>query len=276
LGQAQAKTPGEVLFETYLSEQDLPFEFEIRHTGKRKRPDYRIKHDGQELLLDVKDFAPKDFPEHGVFYDPIGPIRNKIDDAEEKFQEFKSHSCSLVLHNEGAPLVHLSDPLIVFGAMFGNPGYTIPMDTGTGAPAGPISAGFLEGGKLIHSRKRRPRMEHISALLTVRRFNVGALRMDRYVEGLPKNPELTSSERAITLLEHLEAADLPFDQGEQAVCIIVWENTFAARPLPIDLFCGEFDERWTLGESGCTLSFRGSELEKIAGPSRRGTFFGGS
>lgn len=271
--QAQAKTPGEVLFETYLCEHDLQFEFEIRHTGKRKRPDYSIKHDGQEFLLDVKDFVPKDFRERAGFYDPIGPIRHKIDDAEEKFQEFKSHSCSLILHNEGAPLVHLSDPLIVFGAMFGDPGYSIPMNTGTGVPSGPTSAGFLDGGKFIHSRKQKPRLEHISALLTVRKLNVGALRLTRYVEGLPKNPALTSSERAVAVLEHLDAVQLPFDRDEEVVCVIVWANTFAVRPLPAVLFCGEFDERWTLGESGCTLSYRGSELEKIADPPRRGTFF---
>jgi hypothetical protein len=257
------KTPGELLFEGYLAGRGLSFEFEKRYAGKRKRPDYSLIFENRPFLFDVKDFLCKDFPEQGGGYDPIGPIRKKIDEATEKFQEFKDHSCNLVLHNQGAPLVDLCDPYIIFGAMFGNPGFTTPIDTRTGAPVGPTRQAFLDGAKMIHSRRKKPRIDQISALITVRNVNVGSLRLQQYIDGLPDSSEKDSWKSAAALWDHLQSAQLPFDQSETAVGVVVWENVFAATPLPTELFRGPYDVQWTGTGDGISLSFEGPNLKAL-------------
>jgi hypothetical protein len=266
LEHEKKKTAGELLFEEYLSQRGLNFDFEKSRPKKRKKPDYTIVWGGQELLFDVKDFASRDFPEHSGFYDPIGPIRGKIDEAMEKFQEYKGHSCSLVLHNDGAPLVHLSDPLIVLGAMFGNPGFTMPIDTATGMSAGPTERAFLDGAKMIHSRRKKPRLAHISALITIRRINVGAMRLDQYLDGLPKSSDAETSKQAAEMLDHLEGVHLPFDETETAVAVIVWGNAFATIPFPSDLFCGPYDVHWAGANGRVALAYEGAQLRSLKRP----------
>ena len=65
-------------------------------------------------------------------YDPYPRIREKIDQAREKFKEFKDHPCSLVLKNNGHAFVHLERPAIMLGAMYGDAGFTVPVYMGNG------------------------------------------------------------------------------------------------------------------------------------------------
>ena len=58
-----SRTQGEIVFESYLKSQGIPFEFEKEHAGKNKRPDYSIEWQCKMLVFDVKDFDPPDsFP----------------------------------------------------------------------------------------------------------------------------------------------------------------------------------------------------------------------
>jgi hypothetical protein len=54
-----SRTQGEILFEQYLESQGLPFEFEKKHAGKSKRPDYTVEWKGHTVIFDVKDFQPQ-------------------------------------------------------------------------------------------------------------------------------------------------------------------------------------------------------------------------
>jgi|SRR5215471_6488115 len=260
---ADTKTEGELLFEKYLEQHSLKFEFHKRFPNKRKKPDYSVPFDGREFLFDVKDFASKEFPEFGGYYDPIGPIRLKIDAAQEKFQEYKEYPCGLVLYNEGAPLVHLSEPIVVFGAMFGNPGFTTPIDTSTGTPTGPTEQAFLSGGKMIHSRRKKPRIAHISAVITLRRINIGHMRLEQYIDGLPESRITDASESAVALWEHLQSAQLPFDQSEMGIGVIVWQNVFAKITFPSEIFCGPYDIHWTGVDGRLIMTFEGQELKAL-------------
>ena len=47
---------------------------------------------------------------------------------------------------------------------------------------------------------------------------------------------------------------MEFDIGEKHLGLIVWENAFAATPLPGDLFRGPYDERW---------AFVGSDIRRV-------------
>src|SRR6266852_2313289 len=99
------RTPGEKVFEEYLASQgfvDVPFE--KLPEGKTKPPDYTITLD-RDYYFDVKDFDPVPINPGFGFYDPYERIRRKIDEARKKFQEYMGEPCSLVLFNNGNPLV---------------------------------------------------------------------------------------------------------------------------------------------------------------------------
>src|SRR5713226_1670203 len=115
------RSAGEALFEQYLNSQGLTdWEFEKEHPGKRKRPDYTVRIN-REYLFDVKEFQLQVLQSDVGYYEPYGDIRSKIEEGRRKFQEYKDWPCSLVLYNDGsAPLVHLKDPHVMFGAMRGD------------------------------------------------------------------------------------------------------------------------------------------------------------
>lgn len=148
-----AKNDSEVLFEEYLRSQGIRnWEYEPEIPGKTKRPDYLLNFDGVPHVFEVKEFridTGEVFGGCGA-YDPYPRIRQKIDDAREKFKEFKDMCCCLVLYNVNIPLVHLNDPLIVMGAMLGDFGISLPTDLESGRPvAEPVST-FLGRGKMIN------------------------------------------------------------------------------------------------------------------------------
>lgn len=156
------KTIGEVTFEEYLGARGIGFEFEKLLPGKSRPPDYFIRHD-REYLFEVKDFNPTEVPEWG-WYDGYARIRAKIDSAAKKFREYEGWPCSLVLYNNDAPLVELTKPDLVLGAMYGNAGVVIPFDTGTGQGVGEGRSAFLGGGKMIRPHWKEPENTRISAL----------------------------------------------------------------------------------------------------------------
>jgi hypothetical protein len=127
------RTEGEKLFELYLASQNLPFEFEAGHPGKPKRPDYSLEWKGQPVLADVKDFAaPEGIPTGFMSFDPYTAVREKIEQGRDKFKEFKEVSCALVLCNLGNPFVSLEESHIMLGAMYGDSGFTFPVNLRTG------------------------------------------------------------------------------------------------------------------------------------------------
>jgi hypothetical protein len=82
-----SRTLGEILFEQYLESQSLLFEFEKKHAGKSKRPDYTIEWNGSPIIFDVKDFdAPDKLPTGFGFFDPYTRIREKIRTGSRKVQ----------------------------------------------------------------------------------------------------------------------------------------------------------------------------------------------
>lgn len=111
---AARKTAGEAAFEDYLRSQGITdFIHEKPFPGKSKRPDYSVTLVGREHLFELKDIE-KELPTPAAtrpdrehlsesedvdtepttssfvgFWDPYGPIREKIDQARKKF----THTC---------------------------------------------------------------------------------------------------------------------------------------------------------------------------------------
>ena len=161
------RTQGQILFEQYLESQGQPFEFEKEHAGNSKRPDYTIDWKGQAVVFDVKDFdRPEKFPTGFGFFDPYTRIREKIEQGRDKFKQYKEFCCGLVLHNVGQPFVSLHEPDIILGAMYGDSGFTFPVDTRTGVgDANKLKRAFLGRGKMIRPNSSKPQNTTISALI---------------------------------------------------------------------------------------------------------------
>ena len=54
--------------------------------------------------------------------------------------------------------------------------------------------------------------------------------------------------------------------------MIVWDNAYAEIPLPLDIFLGPYDERWSVVDNEPRLTFRGAGIvavEPDAEPRRR-------
>lgn len=248
------KTLGEQTFEAYLHERGIVSEFERLFHGKKKRPDYTVTHENVEYLFEVKDF---DLPK-GLF-DPHRPIRAKIDAARRKFQEFSNWTCALVLFNPGIPAVDIESPDIVLGAMYGNLGLAQPFDTSTGEISGDPYAKFLGGGKMNISRLGESSNSRISSLITLRRIPIGQLRLQKYAAQM-KLHGTSRIERAAEKAARLCIEITEFDRSEERIGVIVWENAFAKRPLPRDLFNGEFDVIFGIDGSVQTRVFAGSGI----------------
>jgi hypothetical protein len=164
-------TTGELLFQEYLHAMRYPFEFEKQFPGKSKRPDYTVTTNGVHLF-DVKDFSPY-MPLGFAAYDPYPRIREKIEEGREKFKQFKEFPCSLVLYNKGNVFVHLESVDIMLGSMYGDSGFTFPVDTKLGRAAGPLKRAFLGRGKMV--RPNRTQNTTISAVITLRHVAIGIL-----------------------------------------------------------------------------------------------------
>jgi hypothetical protein len=144
-------TAGELLFRDYLEAMKYPYEFEKEFPGKAKRPDFTVTKNGV-FLFDVKDFEPYTPPGFGA-YDPYPRIREKIEEGREEFKQFKEFPCSLVLYNKGNVFVHLESVDIMLGSMYGDSGFTFPVDTKLGRKAGPLKRAFLGRGKMVRPNR---------------------------------------------------------------------------------------------------------------------------
>jgi hypothetical protein len=266
----QPRTPGEAAFEAYMRENGIRFRYEVRELGKARRPDYTIRFGASVVKIDVKDLeedsevsttidqgklsaiAVGDAEDDGSAmaihvaggaYDPHGKLRDKVNVARGQFREYKGSPCAMVLFTEGHG-ADLRSPEIMFGVMYGNYGISIPFNAERGDFVGTVPEyGFHSGGSVLHRKtpreKARIQNTTISALITLREVKIGAARLAEYVEA--------RDEAAYTFEPALHAR-LKVDEAHFGV--IVWENAFAATPLPPGLFRGPYDEYWSAKPEG--------------------------
>jgi hypothetical protein len=246
------KTPGEILFEEYLRLAGITdFVFERRLPESSKTPDYSFTHNGSLVLLDVKDFRwkPEDFKTGFRFYDPYGRIREKINEGSRKFKDLKAYPCALVLYNHDKPLVSLR-PMFVYGAMLGNLGFQIPLNSKTGiGDRDRTRTVFVGGGKMVRygrdQRPMAPQNRTISAVIAVGQLLVG---QKLCMAWLKKEEERLGHkmtfEESLAAIETCRGTDKDICRTELRV--IVYENPYARITWPKDLFTAAWDERYGL------------------------------
>jgi hypothetical protein len=82
----------------------------------------------------------------------------------------------------------------------------------------------------------------ISALITLRLVRTGYARLCKDLRD--------RKDRQGSSLEGWVGAERDFNQEEEHIGVIVWENAFARIPFPRNLFCGNYDERYGLDDYG--------------------------
>ena len=234
------RTAGEIRFEQYLQSRDLHFAFEKEYPGKSQRPDYSIEWHPDPIILDVKDFDPPQNVLPDGAFDPYTKIRQKIDEGRDKFKQFKEFPCALVLCNLEHPLVDLESPDIMLGAMYGDCGFTFPVNTVTGIGDDTKMERIFSGrGKMIRANRGLPQNTTISALITLTQIRPHSERMLEILKA--KAEKMTAFECWKESEIASEIAAKEFDPELVIQRVIVWNNAVARIPFPDNLFRGPYD-----------------------------------
>jgi len=237
-----------MLFERYLREQGVAFQHEPELPGVSQRIDYVVEHrECGKILLEIKDIEN---PPPGLgmsAFDPLKPIRMHIEAGKKKFKNTADYLCVLVLAAPLGSFVMLKDPLTITGAMYGNPGFLIPVNTGHGIPdQARIEKVYLIGeGKMI--RRTGSQNTRIAAIVTIVEHRIWHHAMRKYIN---TDNGKSRDERAWDVTNR--DVGLP-DFEATMIGVSVWENAVAPRKLPKDLFKGDMDVWWEVSPDGRQL-----------------------
>ena len=190
----------------------LDFAYEEGLPGTSRRPDYRVTVEGHDVYFEVKSFEPEPARAGAFMFDPIEPVRDRIEQARKKFKGFKSYPCALVLFNPGGRLVFLGEPEQVYSAMFGDAAWKVSFDPKTGRLGEIGGTVFTKNGKMIHHSPNGPKAQNTTVSAIV------ALVAHRDDDGSPPDPETV-----------------------ERIGAFVYHNPYARLALPSPLFRGSWD-----------------------------------
>jgi hypothetical protein len=262
VGGETPRTEGETAFESYLRSVGVPFTFEEAVAGTTKRPDYCVVVGGEICRFEVKQFDSQLGDFGGGVFDAYSPLREKFEAARKKFKGLRgTASCTLVLFNNGKPLVFL-DPDTVFEAMLGNLGITFPVNTRTGAgDMTRVKHAFLGGGKMLRYAKggRDPIAAQNTTISAVVAVSASSLHSRRVLLAVAHQERALG--RRLPPSEWWAVAEKI--EAETVLRVRVYENPYAVRRLSPAFGCGPWDERF--GPEGDRLvRIRvGAELAKL-------------
>jgi hypothetical protein len=229
------RVQSDALLQEYLRSHGLTdVEVDPVIENSSSRPNYRLRADRFELLVDVEELStkPPDGRIRGGAYNPYGPIREKISAARRKFKDLEGHCCCLILENQERPRIGF-DWQIIMGAMLSDLGLRFPADQS-------------QGEAIKHSAVP-PEQTIISAIIVVERYPIGEKRFRLFV--YEREQELG---RELGVGEYLEAiqqsAGTERDLSLSRVRVRVHENPQAKVPLDRRLFQGPFDERYGMAD----------------------------
>jgi hypothetical protein len=241
-------TLSENLFEKYLVEQQMKFQYEKPYPGKAKRVDYTVPIANQDFLFEVKEIEPAKPPRDRSIY---VEIRQKITAARRQFKEYKEYPCCLVLFDRDPirPILECAD--IVLGSMYGDIWITgARLDKSRARAFGTPRKEFRGGGKMLRPPRNQIFNTRISALITLRYYDsTWSNFVTRAINSLTE-----PSIEGVTTLE------FKFDPSHLRLGVIVWENAYARIPLPRSVFRGPYDIRWGTDNGHQQILFTGSNL----------------
>ena len=237
--------------------QEIQFEREPELPGIAQRVDFVVDHpDCGKILLEVKDIESGPPPFGLGVFDGYRPIRTHIEAGKKKFKNTGDYLCALVLAAPPTSFALLDDPLIMMGAMYGDYGFQLPVNTERGvADPDKVQAIYIPGkGKMI--RKSKIQNTRIAAIICVVEHKLWHHAMRKH---LNTEDGRTQQERYNDLWNG--EADMP-DEDATLPGVTVWENAVATRKLPKDIFRGEMDAWWEVTEDGRQLPAFIGELRR--------------
>jgi hypothetical protein len=220
------RVQSDALLQEYLRSHGLTdVEVDPVIENSSSRPDFRLRADGFEVLVDVEELTkPATVRIRGGAYNPYGPIREKINSARRKFKDMEEHCCCIVLENQEGQRLGLNWQIII-GAMLSDLGFSFPVTQQKGhSPASPENT-------------------IISAIIVVERYAIGEKRFRLFVHD--REQELGRDLGVDDFLQAVEqSAGTERDLSLNRVRVRVHENPHAKTPLDRHLFRGPFDERY--------------------------------
>ena len=264
-------TVSEELFAEYLDAAKYPWEYEEPVEGQTKKPDFRIRHGGVELLCDVKQRNPSEMPKGGGNANPVRHVREILRRAIKQFKGFDEHLCAAVLYNHGDWETSL-EPFIIYGAMLGQPGFSMNLDaeTGTLDPDTAQNVFMARGGKMIKHYEplevyETPR--NISAVIALERHSPDNP-VFKQAQAEEESRQSSSLGRALTDEEGCAIGWDLIQQGLQSRLperqrVIVCLNPFARQSFSEHLFKGDYDERWAITDGSMQRVWAGAKCESF-------------
>lgn len=262
------KSRTELLFEAYLGERGISFEYEPFGSGETN-PDYRFEKDGVRVLVEVKELEETPFDkalrtglerhgEHISFsLDPRdfhNILRRRIDSASKQLKPHENDAdCLLILLGKKDPGYQEISTDVLFYTMYGDIYLSFPMDPNTGI-AGEAQSCLKVDGAL---RKNRPGTgamysphQYISAVGTVQEFNPRSEYERKFYEDLyekPENRALSAEEgfKMITNAWEKHQKDIPAefaDPNHVSYRVILVANPLSNKILPTGLFAASTDQ----------------------------------
>lgn len=254
------KPVSEQAFEEYLSKRGIAARYEELPRGLTRPVDYSFDFEGVTIRCDVKEWAPREsLPGLGAM-DPCERIRDKIEKGKEKFKQYKGRGepCLLALCHFGPQLIVL-DEYAILGAMRGNIGWVVPLNTKTDLRE-TSRLDFLSGGRMFqHTGDGSVRSLNttISAIAVIASINVRARRV-----AIQERHQQADTGRRLTIdgFGELYAKD---SSPEEEVRLIVYDNLEAAVSLPGGFPNGPYDERFGSDGEHLRRIFGGKDIDTI-------------
>ena len=145
----------------------------------------------------------------------------------------------------------LENPDIMLGSMYGNSGFTLPLNTTTGiADANQLRQAFLGRGKMIRPNWTQAENTTISAIITL--VIIKPFLMDL--------ADLIREDRTIDHEAELRKRSPDFDPQLEVPRVIVWHNAVARMRFPANLFCGDYDTHYGITMVEQDVTFEGEAV----------------
>lgn len=259
------ETVSERLFDKYLDSHGYEgWLFEPTINDQPKHPDVLLPCEGSHFLFEVKERLRKPSEPGFQWIDPMKGIREEIGEAQRKFKAFKDFPCSLVIYNAG-DIDTLLEPMWIFGAMLGDPGFTLAYDDAKGALRPKTARNILmsQRGKMVRYKTGEPQNRTINAIIILEDCMLPDREFERARDVAIAAAEKKSGGR-LTEVDRCGIAGKLYlehpSRNRAVVRVLVCENPRARIPLPQTMFRGEYDERWRLIKGEETKVWSGDKV----------------
>jgi hypothetical protein len=262
------KTHAEILFENYLSQHGMKWEYEA--LSGRTKPDYAIPCASGKCVIEVKQIQNPNPPPAGG-YNPGRFVRAKIQRARKQLREYKDHPCSLAIYSDSIFASH--SPSTVLSAAFG-PGFQHAGRDYSRIDPSPSFYRFFKRSELPPERHFLANAllsptanTTFSALIALIHYQLSELHLEvwRRLYAMQEAGQMVNPQDQFRLLNELGPALNEKRRFEGTVRVIVIENRYGRIPFPQELFRGPFDQRWGWQGDLCGPVWLGSTLDDLYG-----------